>query len=67
MIGQVLRQSVSSEEAVHLPQGVELPVRTMNEVVELERHMSDAGDVRSNVVGVLNLTYLFERKIPCLP
>ena len=65
LVSQLLRQSVPCEEVAQLPQGVELPIHTMADIDNLEQLMSDAGDVRANVVGVLNVSsYLFEGNSP---
>jgi len=52
MVGLLLRQSVPAEEVGQLPQG--LPAQTIMDVDDVEQLLFDAGDVRTNMVGVRN-------------
>jgi hypothetical protein len=54
IVSQFFKQSVRSEDVMQLAQGIELPGHTIYEIDDYEQRMLDVGDVRTNMVGVLN-------------
>lgn len=50
LLNTLIRQSQAAEEVIQIPEGIELPLKTMEDIDDLERIIDGSADVKTKLV-----------------